>query len=248
MQRSRNQPQKQPKKGLHTSRIHTIPSLASSPFPPHSDPSPLHPLPPCSASKLAKSSSSDSLHAAVAAADGSHSLAPTRGKARRKTLDDDAALDDDALSTTSTSSTSSSVDLTAPIPPSALLSPSSNRLHDILEALPEKRSSIRVAALEQLVDLLTSHYAHDSLARQVETLTMYTLQCIKRGDTKEVELACRTLCLIAVSCTEGGRLGVQGGLAHPARLDEESGAQLGRAGSGGAGAHLPLLHPRTAPR
>ena len=189
-----------PRKVAHT---HThLPHSSPYPLaPPSPSPSPL----PCplSASKLSKSSSSSSLHTAVAAAESSNSLAPPRGKARRKTtMDDDALPDDDALSTTSTSSSSSLLDLTAPLP-SILLSPSSNSLHDILERLPEKRSAIRVAALEQLLELLTSTYLHDSLARQVETLTLYTLNCVKRGDTREVELATRTLSLIAVSCDEG---------------------------------------------
>ena len=151
-----------------------------------------------SSSKLPKSSSIDSLSAAITAADSSGP--PTsRRSSRRKGTDDSDFPDDDSASTTSASSTSD----TAGAGADAADLNNSNKLHDAIEGLGEKRSSIRVTALNNFIALLTAAYVPQLLEPQQETLSHLFAASLKKGDSAEAALACHALSLLAVSLPEG---------------------------------------------
>ena len=150
-----------------------------------------------SSSNLPKSTSIDSLSAAITAADSSGP--PTSRRAsRRKGAGDDEYPDDDSASTTSTSSTS---DTTSTADSPDLIN--ANKLHDAIEGLGEKRSSIRLTALNNFIALLTAAFVPQLLEPQQETLSHLFLSCLKKGDSAEAALACHALSLLAVSLPEG---------------------------------------------
>ena len=150
-----------------------------------------------SSAKLPKSTSIDSLSAAITAADSSGPPTSRRSSRRKGTAEDDFP-DDDSASTTSTSSTSD----TAAAADSPDLN-NSNRLHDAIEGLGEKRSSIRTTALNNFIALLTATYVPQLLEPQQETLSHLFVASLKKGDSAEAALASHALSLLAVSLPEG---------------------------------------------
>ena len=148
-----------------------------------------------SSTKPAKSSSVDSLSAAITAADTGGP--PTSRRSSRRKGEDEYA-EDDTASTTSSSSTS---DGTAAADTPDLNN--SNRLHDAIEGLGEKRASTRVTALDGFIAMLTAAYVPHLLEPQQETLSHLFVASLKKGDSAEAVLACHALSLLAVSLSEG---------------------------------------------
>jgi hypothetical protein len=79
----------------------------------------------------------------------------------------------------------------------------------LVEQLAEKRSSTRLAALQRLADKLQLQYAEDFVEARLETLQLYILNSIRKGDAPEIVLACRALSLLAVTLGPDGEALVQ---------------------------------------
>jgi hypothetical protein len=70
---------------------------------------------------------------------------------------------------------------------------------ELVEQLAEKRSSTRASAMTKLVDELQTSYAYDFVSSRLETLQMYLLNSVRKGDSSEVALACKCLNLMALT-------------------------------------------------
>ena len=149
-----------------------------------------------SSSSTSKLGSVDSLSAAISAADSGGPPTSRRSSRRKATAEDDSPDDDNA----STASTSSSSDAANGADSPELHN--SNKLHEAIEGLGEKRSSSRVAALTSLVALLTSAHVPQLLQPQQETLSDLLVASLKKGDSSEAALTCHALSLLAVSLPE----------------------------------------------
>lgn len=79
----------------------------------------------------------------------------------------------------------------------------------LVEQLAEKRSSTRLGALQRLIDKLQLHYSEDFVAARLDTLQLYLLNSVKKGDAAEVVLACRALSLLALTLGPDGEKLVQ---------------------------------------
>jgi len=69
----------------------------------------------------------------------------------------------------------------------------------LVEQLAEKRASTRQAALQRLIDQLQLNCDFDFVTERAETLQLYLLNSVRKGDSPEVVLACRALQLMAAT-------------------------------------------------
>ncbi|KAJ7542631.1 hypothetical protein O6H91_09G004000 [Diphasiastrum complanatum] len=121
-----------------------------------------------------------------------------RGRKQQKGL----RMDDPDEDTASTSSTSASSDL--------VVNPKMEEEHDeeallegFIEALYEKRASIREAALKSLINAFTGSILDDYVEQEWETLSSLLIGSIKRGSSSETALAARALGLLVVTVGSG---------------------------------------------
>ncbi len=68
-----------------------------------------------------------------------------------------------------------------------------------MEQLAEKRASTRQGALARLIDQLQLGFEFDFLTERLETLQLYLLNSVRKGDSAEVVLACRALQLVSAT-------------------------------------------------
>lgn len=77
----------------------------------------------------------------------------------------------------------------------------------LVEQLSEKRTSTRVGALARLIDDLQMNWMYDFVSDRLDTLQLYVLASVRKGETPEVVLACRALEVIALTMgTEAEKL------------------------------------------
>eukprot|EP00741_Cyanophora_paradoxa_P009573 tig00001532_g9272.t1 len=72
-------------------------------------------------------------------------------------------------------------------------------LAELIDLLSEKRASAREYGLNQLIKTFTTSVPRESLSSNYETLFMYLSQCLKKGTSAEIMLACQTLSLACVT-------------------------------------------------
>ena len=116
--------------------------------------------------------------------------------------DHDLALEDEIHTVLSAQSTPSSLSKTADGEEKTY----EDLQDEMVEKLSEKRASTRMVGLTRLIDELQLNVDYDFVSQRLETLEMYLLASVKKGDSSEVALACRALSLMALTLgTESDR-------------------------------------------
>ncbi|KAA0064441.1 hypothetical protein IC582_015457 [Cucumis melo] len=76
-------------------------------------------------------------------------------------------------------------------------------LDQALDALYEKRGSTREKALASIIENLGNNLQHQFVEKKFATLLHQCLNCIKKGSSKEISLACHAIGLLALTVGEG---------------------------------------------
>ncbi|KAK9823814.1 hypothetical protein WJX72_005686 [[Myrmecia] bisecta] len=119
-------------------------------------------------------------------------MAKKKGSRRSRQGDEEF---DDSASSVSTSTVASLRDFD--VTEATVLD--TNPFERCIDALYEKRASVREKGLEGLVALLTGNYCFDEVQQRQETLTSICLGCLRRGSTTEAVTAARGLGLHAIT-------------------------------------------------
>jgi len=70
---------------------------------------------------------------------------------------------------------------------------------ETVELLTEKRTSVRVEALKEIIKSLTSECMQEQLSSRLDTLQLYLSSIIRRNSPEEARLACQIVSLIVIS-------------------------------------------------
>ena len=114
------------------------------------------------------------------------------------------------------------------------------RQDQLVEQLAEKRSSTRQAALSKFIDQLQQTYDPDFVAQRLETLQMYLLNSVRKGDAPEVVLACRALTLVSLTLGAASETLVTS--ATPILRDHLKNSSKSNAGRASAAEALGFIH------
>lgn len=114
------------------------------------------------------------------------------------------------------------------------------RADQLVEQLAEKRASTRQAALSKFIDQLQQTYNPEFVANRLETLQMYLLNSVRKGDAPEVVLACRALTLVSITLGAASETLVQA--ATPILRDHLKNSSKSNAGRAAVAEALGFLH------